>query len=158
MSKDLGPQLPQRLVDALRDEDVTHARGRAILVVTLDDQGWPHPALLSYREVGVLNETALRLVTYEGTATTKSLRTIGKVTLVFVDERFSYYVKGTASSIAAGGVSAAAGGDSGLAYFDVSVDRVLEDEPGADEQGAYITSGVEFHNPWDTPRRVAQDR
>lgn len=148
MSIDLGSQLPQPLIDALRDEDVTRDPGRAVLVVTSDDSGRPHPALLSYREVGFEGESALRIVTYEGTSTTKSLRARGHVTLVFVDERFSYYVKGTASV-----ASLSARGDSGLAYFDVSVEEVLEDAPGADEGGAYITSGIEFHNPWDSPRR-----
>ena len=151
MSTDLGSQLPRPLVDALRDEDVTSERGRAILVVTSDDNGRPHPALLSYREVGVEDESSLRVVTYEGTSTTKNLRARSNVTLVFVDERFSYYVKGTASDARLG-----TSGDRSLAYFDVTVEQVLEDAPGADESGAYITSGIEFHNPWDSPRRTGQ--
>ncbi len=151
MSTDLGSQLPQPLVDALRDDDVTLERGRAILVVTSDDNGRPHPALLSYREVGVEDESSLRVVTYEGTSTTKNLRARRNVTLVFVDERFSYYVKGTASDAPLGTSE-----DTSLAYFDVTVEQVLEDAPGADEGGAYITSGIEFHNPWDSPRRTGQ--
>ena len=148
MSTDLGTQLPQPLIDALRDEDVTAPRGRAIIAVTSDDGGRAHPALLSYREVGVTGESSLRIVTYEGTSTTKNLRARSNVTLVFVDERFSYYVKGAAINVSP------SHGDAGLAYFDVAVEQVLEDAPGADEGGAYITSGIEFHNPWDSPRRT----
>ena len=149
MSTDLGPQLPQPLIDALANEDLTVKRGRAILVITSDDSGRSHPALLSYREVGTTSESSLRIVTYEGTSTTNNLRARGNVTLVFIDERFSYYVKGRAAALLTGS------GDAGLAYFDVTVEQVLEDAPGADEGGAYITSGIEFHNPWDSPRRTA---
>jgi hypothetical protein len=150
MSTDLGSQLPHPLMDALREEDVTVERGRAILVITSDESGRAHPALLSYREVGIESDSKLCVVTYDGTSTTKNLRARQNVTLVFVDERFSYYVKGTATT-----ASLKANGNAGLAYFGVVVEQVLEDAPGADEVGAYITSGIEFHNPWDSPRRTS---
>ena len=148
MSTDLGSELPQPLIDALRGEDVSAPRGRAILTVTSDERGRAHPALLSYREVGVNGESSLRIATYEGTSTTTNLRARSRVTLVFVEARFSYYVKGVATHVSP------PHGDAGLAYFDVAVEQVLEDAPGADESGAYITSGIEFHNPWDSPRRT----
>lgn len=149
MSTDLGNQIPHPLMDALSEEDVTVERGRAILVMTSDESGRAHPALLSYREVGVKSDSRLRVVVYDGTSTTKNLRARQNITLAFVDERFSYYVKGTATA-----ASLNATGDARLAYFDVVVEQVLEDAPGADEGGAYITSGIEFHNPWDSPRRT----
>ena len=52
MSDDVGRELPDDLFDALWYEDVTVERGKAILITTADANGWPHPALLSFREVG----------------------------------------------------------------------------------------------------------
>ena len=152
MSIDLGPQLPGPLIDALANEDVTVQRGRVIVIVTTDDSGQPHPALLSYREVDAQSVSSLRVVTYQGTSTTENLLTRANVTLIFVDERFSYYVKGSAQVARSTG-----NGNQALAYFDLTVIQVLEDSPGSDEGDAYITSGIEFHNPWNTPRRTAPD-
>ncbi len=144
MSDDIGNELPDDLFDALWNEDVAGERGRAILITTADANGWPHPALLSFREVGARDRNTLRLVTYNGSTTTRNMRENGKVTVAFVDERMTYYVKGAAKEIP----SHLVGAGPHFAVMDVRITQVLRDFTGADEAGAYITSGITFHNPW----------
>ena len=152
MSDDIGRELPPDLFDALWYEDVTVERGRAILIVTADENGWPHPALLSFREVGARDPNTIRLVTYNGSTTTRNMRENGRTTIVFVDERFTYYVKGTAKEIPAH----LTGTGEHFATMDVQITQILKDFTGSDEEGAYITSGITFHNPWPTGGRPAQ--
>ena len=148
MSDDIGKELPDDLFDALWNEDVTGRRGRAILITTADSNGWPHPALLSFREVGARDRNTVRLVTFNGSTTTRNMRENGKVTVIFVDERMTYYVKGAAKEIPAHRV----GAGPHFATMDVTITQVLRDFTGADEAGAHITSGITFHNPWNSGR------
>ena len=71
------------------------------------------------------------------------MRETGKVTLLIVDERMVYYVKGSAKEIPAH----RAGHTTSFATMDVKVTHVLSDLPGAGEEGARITSGVTFFLP-----------
>ncbi|MCY4582762.1 MAG: pyridoxamine 5'-phosphate oxidase family protein [Chloroflexi bacterium] len=152
MSDDIGRELPPDLFDALWNEDVTVERGRAVLIVTADENDWPHPALLSFREVGARAPNTIRVVTYNGSTTTRNMRENGRITLAFVDERFTYYVKGTAKEIP----RHLAGASEYFATMDVRITQILKDFTGADEEGAYITSGITFHNPWPAGGRPAQ--
>ena len=152
MSDDIGTELPPDLFNALWYEDVTVEHGRAILIVTADENGWPHPALLSFREVGARDPNTIRVVTYNGSTTTRNMRENGKLTIVFVDERFTYYVKGTAREIP----PHLTGAGEYFATMDVKITQILKDFTGSDEEGAYIISGITFHNPWPTGGRPAQ--
>ena len=73
MSDDLGNNLPDDLYDTLLNEDVTISPGKAILINTSDTDGWPHPALLSYREVWATGRNTIRIQTYNGTNATRNL-------------------------------------------------------------------------------------
>ena len=152
MSDDIGRELPPDLFDALWNEDVTTERGRAILIITTDATGWPHPALLSFREVGARDANTIRVITYNGSTTTRNMRDNGMITIAFVDERMTYYVKGTAKEIPPHLV----GSSEYFATMDVNITQILKDFTGEDEEGAYITSGITFHNPWPTGGRPAQ--
>ena len=150
MSDDIGRELPPDLFDALWNEDVTTERGRAILIITTDATGWPHPALLSFREVGARDPNTIRVVTYNGSTTTRNMRDNSMITIAFVDERMTYYVKGTAKEIPPHLV----GSPEYFATMDVNITQILKDFTGEDEAGAYITSGITFHNPWKSERTV----
>ena len=51
MSRRLGDQVPDDLRKKLCAEDLTRFEGRAMLLLSLDESGFPHPAMLSYREM-----------------------------------------------------------------------------------------------------------
>jgi hypothetical protein len=143
MSEDLGNQLPQDLFDTLYIADPKAQGGTAIVVSTVDAEGWSHPALLSFREVGARDRETIRVVTFNGTGTTTNMRENGKLTLIFIDPTMVYYVKGTAKEIPA----AQAGHSNNFATMDVSITSVLADFPGEGEESARITSGITFTLP-----------
>ena len=139
MSTELGNELPDDLYRALSAEAAGAASGTAIVVSTIDAEGWAHPALLSSGEVTARDRHTLRTVTYADSHTTANMRANGKVTLIFVDERMTYYVKGTAAE-----APSPAGTPADLATMDVTVHQVLADSAGPGEGGATITSGITF--------------
>tara|TARA_A100001037_G_scaffold56602_1_gene48869 strand:+ start:21429 stop:21881 length:453 start_codon:yes stop_codon:yes gene_type:complete len=150
MSDDLGNNLPDDLYDTLLNEDVTISPGKAILINTSDTDGWPHPALLSYREVWATGRNTIRIQTYNGTNTTRNLQSNGIITLIFIDSSMTYYVKGSAKEITSPSSSKA----NHLSVMDISITQILKDFTSEDEAGAYITTGITFHNPWQSKRQT----
>ena len=142
MSRELGGGLPDDLYDALRSGGAGTASGTAIVVLTVDADGWAHPALLSFAEVAARDRGTIRTTTYAESRTTGNMRANGKVTLIFVDDRMTYYVKGAAIEVASG----RAGRPAQFVTMDVKVRSVLSDAAGPDEGGAAITSGITFDN------------
>ena len=150
MSEDLGNIIPDALYNALIHEDVTFSPGKAILITTSDSSGWPHPALLSFSEVGVKDRNTIRIKTYSGSNTTQNLKDNGVITIVFIDPTMTYYVKGLATILQ----SQAEDALDMLTAMNISIRQVLRDFTSEDEEGAFITSGIMFHNPWDSERRI----
>src|SRR5262245_53297245 len=96
MSRSLGSELPADMLDRLSGRDLEAVASKVIQIFTVDAQGWPHPALLSYFEVVAIDSRRIRLATYGSSTTSSNMRRSGKVTLVVVDTRVACYVKGTA--------------------------------------------------------------
>ena len=139
VSKELTDDLYKRLCGQFVDE---HA-GKVILIHTVDSNGWPHPAILSYFEVAAQDRRNIRLATYNTSNTTENMRRTGRVTLSIFDERVTYYIKGTATELCTEMRSAPHN-----SKLNVAVETVLIDE--ADpvlEPGAYIASGIRYVNP-----------
>ncbi len=142
MSRELGGDLPDDLYDALRSGGAGTASGTAIVVLTVDADGWAHPALLSFNEVMARDRGTVRTITYAESRTTGNMRANGKVTLIFVDDRMTYYVKGAANEVPSGPL----GQPAHVVTMDVKVRTVLSDSAGPDEGGAAITSGITFED------------
>jgi hypothetical protein len=141
--KSAGRQLTDRLFRRLSGQFVQEHSDKVILLQTIDVQGWPHPAILSYFEVAAKDRHNIRLATYKRSRTTENIRQRGKVTLSIFDERVVFYIKGTGSEMAAEMSSAPHN-----SKLNVVVEEVLVDE--ADpvlEPGAYITQGIKYANP-----------
>ena len=135
LTEDLHRRLCGRFVDEYAD--------KVILIHTVDPDGWPHPAILSYFEVVAKDRQNIRLATYESSNTTRHMRRTGKVTLSVFDERVTYYVKGTASELRRQMQSAPEN-----SKLNVRVEQVFVDQ--ADpvlEPGAYIAGGITCVNP-----------
>lgn len=139
MSRDLGSELPGALLSLLDGHDLPARLGKAILISTVDAQGWAHPALLSYGEVVALDAHRLRLALYGSSGTCGNLRRSGRLTLCLIEEGIAYYLK--AHSVE----QQSAALPHGLARFEATVERVLVDQAREDlEPSARITSGIEF--------------
>ncbi len=139
MSRELGNELPGALLSLLDGHDLPARVGKAILIATVDAQGWAHPALLSYGEVVAVDARRLRLATYGSSGTSSNLRRTGRLTLCLVEAGMAYYVKARATE------QQTSSHLPGLARFEATVEQVLADQTREDlEPYGRITSGIEF--------------
>lgn len=138
MSRLLGTELTEELFNRLGGDDVTSQAGKAIVVVSVDDGGWAHPAMLSYYEVIAKNRSRIDLAIGKSSTTAKNLRRAGKITLLVTDRGINYYLKGIAREI-----RESMEGTPFMSLFRVEVEQLLEDQ----EPDSAITSGVTFSRP-----------
>lgn len=130
MSKALGNELPQELRQLLNGQDLAGKWGQTIPLVTIDGEGFPHFAILSFGEILTTGPSELRIGLYPGSTTTKNIQARPHLSLLIVLGDSVYYIKGTAHEKPA----------ENIVRFDVGVDQVLVDN----EPGAHITSGIGF--------------
>lgn len=138
MSQLLGKELTEELFECLKGEDVASKMGKAIVLVTVDDKGWAHPAMLSYYEVVAKDRSRIDLAIGKTSTTARNLRRTGKITLLITDSGMNYYVKGNAREIRESMV-----GVPFMSLFRTEIEQLLEDQ----EPDAMITSGVTFNRP-----------
>jgi len=136
MSRSLGDQLPDTLRQLLDGTDVAGREGVTFLLVTGDESGWPHMALLSVGELVATDAHTLRAALWLHSSTTKNLSREGRGMLAIVANGNGYYVRLTAER----GPDLDLGSDGRLAYFALRIEDILEDT--ADY--ATLTSGVTF--------------
>jgi hypothetical protein len=141
LSRSLGPHLPDALLARLMAPDPAARPGEAIVLVTLDPYGRPHPALVSYAELLALDPTRLRLGLHAGTRSSMHLTDSGRATLVFADTELMLYVKADAVPLTP------APGHPRLARFELQVQDVLRDRAEGEEAGSFLTSGITFEWP-----------
>ncbi len=145
MSRSLGRFLPPSLVALLAGDDLHDKADRVFLLLTLDADGYPRPAMISVGEVLARGPRELRLALYSSSSTTANLRRAGKLTLALADSGVGYYVKASARELAVMDPDLA-----GLAAFDATVEEVLEDgEPIAE-----VTSGFTMRLTGDPTRTL----
>jgi hypothetical protein len=149
MSRFLADHLPALLLARLSRDAAFAEANHAIIMCTVDEHGWPHPAMLSSLEVVARDARNIRLCTYVSSRSTRNLKTNGIVTLVLADQRAVYYVKGDVILLAA---SLRESPDN--AKFNLRVDSVLEDTADAAER-ATIVSGIQVTRQFDADRAAA---
>ncbi|HEY7321943.1 MAG TPA: hypothetical protein VIE89_30605 [Candidatus Binatia bacterium] len=136
MSRLLGKELTEALFSRLNGYDVKAHEGKIIPIFTLDESGWPHPALLSYYEVIAKDLNTLDIALWKNSSTANNLRRTGRVTLMITDEGINYYLKGSVKEL-----QAEMAGIPQVSRFRVQTDQLLEDQ----ETNAEITSGLTYH-------------
>jgi hypothetical protein len=152
MSRQLGNKLPESLLSLLDAHDLSSRAGKAILITTIDAQGWPHPALLSYGEVVAIDARRLRVATYRSSRTSENIRRSGHLTLCLIETGMAYYLKTRAVEQESHWVRFPA-----LARFEATVKHVLVDQAREDlEPEARITSGIEFETAKPREEVVAE--
>ena len=143
MARFVGTELPEDLYQRLRGTDLEAYADKVILISTVDDEGWPHPAMLSYFEIVAKDRRNIGLATYKDSSTTNNMRRSGRATLSIIDERVAYYVKGSVEEVER--EMSCTPDNSNL---HMRVERVLRDEANGElEPGAYVASGVTYRNP-----------
>lgn len=140
MSKRVSGHLDDATFRRLSGEAGAPRSGEAILVATTDEQGRPHPALLSYGEVLAVAPDVVRLLVAGGSTTARNLAARGAITLCLVTAaEGAIYVKARARPLP----SLPALGAGGLAAYEARIEEVLADAPAAGEE-ARLTGGIAF--------------
>lgn len=99
MAKIVGRDIPQELAEYIGDIGRRRESGVVVLLISIDEGGWPHVAMLSLWEVVLKSPKKLVIATYSNSTTTRNLRERRLLTMAFIDRGMAYYVKGTASMI-----------------------------------------------------------
>ncbi len=148
MTRFAGTELPDDLYARLSGRDLQACAEKAILICTVDANGWPHPAILSYVEVIAKDRRNIRLATYKASTTTNNMRRDGKLTIVILDERLAYYIKGKAEEVAREMECSPHN-----SKLNLKVEQVLADEANEEfETGVYIASGVTYKRDVEQPQ------
>ena len=150
MPRLISHELPEELYERLNGREIDQYLNHAVLLYTVDANGWPHPSLLSYFEIAAIDRKNLRLATYNSSNTTENMRRNGVVTLSIFDLRVAYAIKGRAQEIRREMRSAPRN-----CMLNVAVEHVLVDE--ADpvlEPGAYVAGGITYSSPDLGPERT----
>lgn len=143
MAKFVSADLPDDLYNRLSGKDVEKFAQKGIVISTVDADGWPHPAMLSYFEVIAKDRRNIRLATYKDSVTTSNMRRNGKLTISIIDERVVYYIKGNVEEL-----KRELKCSRHNSKLNLRVEQVLSDQ--ADEQleaGAYVTRGITYADP-----------
>jgi hypothetical protein len=135
MSQLLGKELTEALLKRLNGQDVDAYEGKIIPIFTLDELGWPHPALLSYYEVVAKSSTTLDIALWKNSSTARNLRQTNKITFLLTDKGVNYYLKGSVKEL-----QTEIPGIPLQSRFRVTVEQLLEDQ----EPNAEITSGLTY--------------
>ncbi|MBK5299372.1 MAG: pyridoxamine 5'-phosphate oxidase family protein [Vicinamibacteria bacterium] len=150
-----GDMLPPLLMERLGVHSApgtthpAHLEGMAVPVCTIDPDGLPHPAMLSYTELAADDTRSMRAAVYGESTTARHLRQQGRIALLFVDPEGTYYVKATVTGPDTPHPTAR-----GVAVFPLAVVAVLADAVDTSrEPAAVITSGIRFRRtaPGTTP-------
>ncbi len=108
----------------------------AIVICSIDEDGWAHPAMLSTLEVVAKDARNMRIATHVGSRTTRNLKTNGKLSMIIADETAVHYLKGDVLLLAP-----AMRTMPHYAKFNLRVDSVLQDVP-TEYENARIVSGI----------------
>jgi hypothetical protein len=135
----LGSRLPEELMSRLATRR-GELEGTAVPICTIDAEGFPHPAMLSYGELAADAPDAIRAALHEGSTTARNLRKRPLLTLLFVDACLTCYVK-----VRASGVEAPHPRTPGVAIFSCVVEAVMMDYVDVSrEPAATIVTGITF--------------
>lgn len=135
MSQIVGKELTQALFERLSGKDIDAHEGKIIPIFTTDEQGWAHPALLSYYEVAAKNESTLDMALWKDSSTARNLRRTGKVTLMISDRGVNYYLKGSVREL-----QREMAGAPPVSRFQMTLEQVIEDQ----EPNAEITTALTY--------------
>ncbi len=135
MSQLLGKELTPALLERLSGMQIEAYEGKIIPIFTLDEEGWPHPALLSYYEIVARSSTTLDTAVWRNSSTAANLRRAGKITLMVTDRGVNYYLKGSVKELEYEMTGAAP-----VSRFRITLEQVIEDQ----EANAQITTGLTY--------------
>src|SRR5215831_6527614 len=136
MSRSAGRELPPPIRDLLDGTDLERAGGLTVLLLTVDEAGWPRVAMLSAGEVLAAAPREIGVALWPDGTSAANLTRAGRATLALVHAGSGWYVRCAARREADLGLD----GGRALAAFVLDVEEVLEDVVPY----AALTTGIEF--------------
>lgn len=133
----IGPKLDDLLLDRLSGKDVGAQFGKTIVVLTTDEEGFPHPALLTYHSVVAKGESVIDLAIGKDSHSSANLKRNGALTLIIADTGLNYYLKGTSKEMR----------DEMHDVSFMSLFRMQIHEVWEDRAAGVITSGITVSRP-----------
>jgi hypothetical protein len=151
MSRSIGPALPPLRLAQL-GRAAPPDRALVLQLLTVDEHGFPHVALLGAWEVVAWDAATLRLAIGSRSSTAANLRRTGQATVTLVDAHGAHYVKVRAREVTSEMRDAAWN-----ARFDARVEHVLADAANPDREGtSHIVHGIVASvDPTREPARAA---
>ena len=143
MSKAIGDALPDNVFERLNGRNLDAVSDHVLIVCSVDDRGFPHPALLSYFETIAIDARTIRLAMYSTSRSVRHARRDGRLTLVLVEDRVAYYIKGNVRELSRSMRDAP---HNAKLHFTVAEVMADEPDPGL-EPGAYIAGGITCVHP-----------
>lgn len=89
----MNTAIPEKLMALLSGEQLEAKQHEAFILQTVNEDGWPHSAMISVGEVIAIDDFTFRIALWPGTMTTMNLIRSEKAQLVIVHEGLVYYVK-----------------------------------------------------------------
>ncbi len=139
MPRSLGRELPDVLRSLLDGRDLSSKVGETFLLLTTDENGWPHMAMLSVGELLARDARTLEAALWLHSTATRNLDRDGRGLLAMVADGAGFYVRLTAQRVA----DLDLGQDGRLARFDLQIEDVQEDRVDY----ARLTAGITFELP-----------
>jgi hypothetical protein len=136
MSRFLADHLSDALVGRLSIDRAWANADGAIVLCTVDEHGWPHPAMMSTLELVARDARNIRFAPHAASRTARNLMANGRLTVILADETGAFYLKGDVLLI-----SAAMQAAPDLAAFNMRVDSVLHDV-AEEHESARIVTGI----------------
>ena len=136
MSRLAGHEMPAGVHALLDGTRLEEAAGLTVLLLTVDEAGWPRLAMLSAGEVLATGPRTLRLALWPGSTTAANLARAGRATLALVHDGAGWYLRCEARPRP----DLALPGGRRLAGFQLLVSDALEDVVPYAE----LTAGVSF--------------
>lgn len=131
VARNVGTEIPDRIIAEIRKDAPL---SEAVPLVSVDSEGFPHVALLSYFEL-FLQDESLCFFVHGASRTGRFLKSGRRCTLLFVNRDYVVYVKGRARW---------QGDRESCSVFQLRVEAVLEDSPLPEEGDVFLQSGIRF--------------
>ena len=139
MSTSIGKDIPDQVVAMLGGEQADEHVGKVILLLTVDEQGFPHAAQLSAGEILIRDKSFVRLAIFKEGRTLRNITDRSALMLAIIEPELSCYIKGF------GSVSDATISRGSIQPFEaVRVDVEVADVLLDSEAGAQITTGARY--------------
>src|SRR5437762_2738343 len=93
MPRSLGRALPASLLSLFDGRDLARKVGETFLLVTTDEQGWPHMAMLSVGELLARSPDRLEAALWLHSTATTNLERSGRGLLAVVADGAGFYIR-----------------------------------------------------------------